>query len=305
MGVSIDASKIIDWANKAISYFRPFRPETKSITINYRDRSAEIDVVIHITDPIRKKINVIEIPAYNNFRIVRVIDESFSPITGGWTLENGIWKAWPEKLRTGEKFLVTMQGKVDEQYIRDFVRIQPASNRDQTEELDRYWLNSMIRKVDVLEQLWKNLEVDEVNVGVNIAIDRIFAAKIPRQLADISEAATQYMKEGYGTDRNAQFEAWTRLRHISKDVKIDYLDVVSLIKKMTKTDIFSNYVSADNPYYIGTIEKIESSSGIIPQKMTVEALTKLSLKSPIATGNLIFKKKEYGKMIEDEFTKMR
>lgn len=105
-------------------------------------------------------------------------------------------------------------------------------------------------------------------------------------------------------DRNALFDTWKEMHKSQREGKIDYADIVSIINRVTQTDTFVDYISMDHPYSIGDIRKQEIYNGIFPQKMSVEAQTRLSLKEPTASGYINFKKKEYGNMIEDEFDKL-
>lgn len=288
-----------EWIPKVIKIFDPYRPETKSISINYKDKNSEIEVMINIDDS--KKLNrYIVIPAFENFVIERIIDELYTPMRSSIFRDGGNWKIKLDTLRSG-RYLIKMKGHVNEDFIKQHVRIQPASNREQTSEIDRYWLDSMLNNVEDLEKIWKTFDIDEVNFGVNISINKVFTTKIPKELNQALDVYRDWIRQGYGTDRQAQFNAWKKMRKMERSIKLlDYTYVSSIIERVTSHDVFIKYISVEYPYNIGTIEKI--GKYIFPEKMNIETKTKLNLENPTARGYLTFRKKDYEKIIEDEFS---
>lgn len=184
MSLNVDISNVFGWFSKVTQCLKPFRPETRNMRINFKDSSSEIEVVIHITDSIRKNMHFIEIPQYENFQITKMMDSSFNTLRGTWFSDNNCWKTNPDDLTVGERYFIVMKGRIPESFLKKYIRIQPASNRDQTAELDRYWLNSMLNNVEDLEKIYQSLDIEEVNFGVNIAIDKVFAMKIPKDLSN-------------------------------------------------------------------------------------------------------------------------
>ena len=299
-----ELEKIFEWGNKVVNYYKPYKPEVKSMTINYRTLSSEINLLLYIPDNIRRRITKVEIPAYQNFVITNMIDESFNPIRHLWRFENGKWKLNPKSLPASEKFLVTLHGKVPKIVMSNLVRIQPAKNRDQTEEFDRYWLDSMIRNVGLLEQIWHELNVEDVNVAVRVGIERCFSATIPKELKMKLKATQRWIRAGHGLDREEVFRAWRDLRRASRAIKIPVDKIVDIMYKLTTGETFTRFLSVDRPYTLGDVRREEQLISLFPERMFVEALTELSLKQPTATGYLTFKKKKYIETIEQSFSEL-
>lgn len=60
-----------------------------------------------------------------------------------------------------------------------------SNHRDQTPEMDKYWLNSMIKNVDYLESIYRELEVDDINVSVHVGVERCFSTTFPKELKKV------------------------------------------------------------------------------------------------------------------------
>jgi len=293
----------LEWVNKVLDYFRPYKPETKSMTINYKTRDAEIEFVLHIPDNLKRKIRKVEIPAYQNFRIAEMRDECFNKIGGLWQFEDGKWKLNPSQLPPSEKYLIVLKGKLPEDALARIVYVQPAVNKDRTEEVDRYWLRSMIRNIEALEKLWNALSVDDVTASVRIGIERCLSTAIPKELKKRIEITREWIKVGRGRDREKLFRVWSEMRRV-RETKASVDDIVDLIYKLTTGDFFSQFITIDDPYTLGEIRREETFRGTFPERMRVEACANLTLKQPIATGYLTFKKKEYTKIVEKAFSEL-
>ena len=292
--------KALGWIDKVVDYLRSYKPETRSMTINYRTRDAEIEFVLHIPDNIKRKIRKVEIPAYQNFVIAEMRDESFTKIGDLWRFEDGKWKLNPAQLPPSERYLLTLKGKLPDDVLTRIVYVQPAANKDRTNEVDRYWLRSMIRNVESLEKLWDALNVDDVTAGVRIGIERCLSTAVPKELKKRIEVTREWIQVGRGRDRGKLYKVWPKMRRISR-TKASADEIVDLIYKLTAGDFFSQFLVVDDPYTLGEIRREETFKGTFPEKMRVEACTCLTLKQPAAAGYLTFKKKDYTKTVEKEF----
>jgi len=293
-----DIEKVFEWINKVKKFFEPFKPEFRGMRINYRTQKSEISLALYIPDSIRRKITKIEIPAYQNFVVSDMIDESFSRVMSAWQFRSGKWVLKPSILPASERYLVKLKGEVPKETLFEMVRIQPARNRDQTPELDRYWLNSMIRDVGYFSQIYRELEVDDVNVSVHVGIERCFSTTFPKEMRRVLKASQRWTRAGHSRDRNEIQRAWMNLRRVTKASKIQVGDIIRAIYKLTLGELFTEYVVVDMPYSLEEIKREERFMGMFPEKMSVEACTDLNLRQPVATGYLTFKKKEYMKKIE-------
>lgn len=294
----------LGWIDKVVDCVRPYKPEIINMTINYRDRNAEIEVLLHIPDNLKRKIKTVEIPAYQNFVIYEMRDETFRKIGGLWWFEDGKWKLKPSNLPSSEKYWVTLKGKLPKDAISKIVFVQPAANKDRTEEVDRYWLSSMLRNVEIVEKIWNELNIDDVTAGVRVGIERCFSTCIPKELDEKLKVTQRWIRAGHGRDRGELWRAWRELRLTDKLLKISVEEVINTIYKLTSGDAFAEFLTMDKPYTIGDIRREETYKGPIPVMMYTEGLARLTLKQQTANGYLTFKKKNYQEAIKREFEKL-
>lgn len=296
-----EISTALDWTQKTYDFFKPYKPEIKKMRINYKDQTSEIRLLLSIPDTIKRKVSKIEVPAYSNFHIHEMMDEIFTslPVSDLWRYENEKWILNAKLLPPSEKFFLILRGRFPKNIISKIVRVQEARNRDQSDEEDKYWLDCMIRDVELLEKVWTALEVEDVDVGVKVGIDRCFSSAIPHDYRKKIEAVQKFLASGYERDREKLGRAWRNLRYAQslKGVSVD--DLMNLFTKLTSGELFSTYVYADDPYDLGPIKRDEKFKGPFPEKMMVEALTDLNLKQNTATGFLTFKKKKYTDTIKE------
>ena len=302
MGVEYEKiAEALGWIDKVIDYLRSYKPETKSMTINYRTQDAEIELVLYIHDNLKRKLRKVEIPAYQNFVIDEMRDESFTKIGELWQFKDNKWILNPAKLPPSERYLLTLKGKLSNDILKRLVYVQPAANKDRTEEIDRYWLRSMIRNVESIEKLWDALNVDEVSARVRIGIERYLSTTIPKELKRRIDVTRKWIHVGRSRDRQQLHKVWGEMRQ-TYNTNISADEIIDLIYKLTDGSFFSQFVLVDRPYMLGDIRREETFKGTFPERMQVIASTCLTLKQPIAAGYLTFKKKEYTKTIEEKFS---
>lgn len=292
----------VEWIDKVLDYFRPYKPETKSMTINYKNRDSEIELLFHIPTNMKRKIKKLEIPAYQNFIISEMRDESFNRIRDLWWFEDGKWKLNTSKLPASERYLLTLKGKLSEDALEKIIYVQPATNKDRTEEIERYWLVCMIRNAQILERLWSALNVDDVTAGIKVGIERSLSTALPKDLRRRIDATQRWIRAGRGRDWHGEIHrAWREYHRAMKESIVSVDEIIDTIYKLTTGEFFTKFLVLDRPYNIGEIRREETFKGTFPERMYVEACTYLTLRQPTAEGFLTFKKKDYTEAAKKEF----
>ncbi|KAA2280240.1 hypothetical protein [Candidatus Nitrosocosmicus sp. SS] len=300
MVISIDVARVADWIKKGFEYFKPYKGEYKNFSINYEKGTAEMQFLVHVPSSIKNQFHSVVIPYNKDFVIKRMHSQSFSIITGAWYLDKDRWKLNTKNLPGDEKYYITLEGKIDPSFLDDLVWIQRSANRDSSEKYDKYWLRAVIKNVHSFQSLWSSLEIEDVNIGVDISIMKAIATSLPSELSDVSMKTVEFVKAGQGNDRNRLYAAWRDLYKVSKNSKIDYSHIIRVLNKISDARDFDRYLSTKPPFYLGPIRRIDQYAGYIPQKMSVEVITRLSLTEPKADGVLLFKKADYSKYVENE-----
>ena len=153
-------SESVLWIEKVANLFKPFKPEIKKVVINYKTKRVETSLMVVVPDGARRKLAKIEIPAYEGLKFEKMWDDMFNELQVPVTFQEEKWILNPSSLPNREKFLIQMSGSFPETTLNKLIRIQPSINKDTTSELDRYWLDSMIRDPEIIESFWRALDVE-------------------------------------------------------------------------------------------------------------------------------------------------
>ena len=301
MVTKFDVSKVQGALKSVIEYFEPFGVECRNVTINYEKNTSEIQIFIRITEGVKNKFFELAIPAYDNFEIKKMQTQDFSLISGAWYIDDSNWKINKSRIPKEEIFYITLEGKIDPAIIKNLVYVQHAANRDSSNRFDKYWLRALIRNVNDLEDMWHNLEVEDVNIGVDVSIIKAISISLPPELTDISMKTTEFIKAGQDNDRNKLYNAWRDLHKANRNFKIDYSNILKVLNEISQAEHFVKYLSTKPPFYLGTVRRTDLYAGYIPQKMSVQIITRLSLSEPSSSGYLIFEKANFSEFVKSKF----
>ena len=304
MSFSASPSDALRWFENIKEYFKDFRPEARSMTINFSRHSSTIGLAINIDEGFRKNHNKIKIPSYSNFKITNMQDASFHKIQSLWKHVDGEWILDAKDLPPSDGYFIELEGGIEEKNLKDLVHIKPSVNRDSNDEVDKYWLDASLKNPKILEQIWDELQIDEVNVGVKIDVNKFFGLRLPQEIKDKADSIQKYLHAGKLGDRGLQFTAMHDYKRQERKTPFHLNDFLRVIQNITARDTLLDYVSIDKRYDIGDIDNPTTYEGIIPQDVMVQALTKLTLHDPQALGYLTLQRKLYLEKIKEEFDKV-
>lgn len=303
---AVASGAFIGWFDKIRELFADFRPETRTMSINFSRRTSQIGFQITVPEGWRKHSRKVKIPALSGYNILRMTDEGFNEQKHLWGLIDGNYVLNANQLPASERYLVVMEGTLDEKALKNIIFIKPAANRDNDEKNDKYWLESSIKQPSTLENIYQDLEIDEVNFGVHIDIDKMFGLTIPQEVKEKTDALKQLLKTSASHfDRNQLIKAAIEYKKQEKiSPSFDPGNFFRIIQRVTARDMVRKYVEIERPYDVGNIDQPEKYVGVIPQSINVQAITRLTLRNPIATGYLVFKRESYMDKLRSEFKKL-
>ena len=298
MSVSITGDKIFEWFEKIKSYFDDYKPEPKSMTINYSTKTCSIEMLLTVDDGYRKKHRNIKIPAYSQFTITKMQDITFTRIEKLWKLIGDEWVLNAKELPSGNTFFIEITGVINANDVNNLIHIKPSVNPDTDEHVDRYWLDASLNNPKMLEDIWNELQIDEINVGVKINVNKMFAMRIPALLKEKSDAIQEYIDAGLQGDRNEIHRTKSAMRKQFRLSGYTQNDFLNMISNLTTRETLLNYLTIENNYRIGDLKQ-PNYRGWVPQNIHVEAVTKLTLKNYQSIGYLTLKKKQYLEKIDE------
>ena len=235
-----------------------------------------------------------------------MMDDGFREQKQLWKMSGGYFVLDANKLPASERYLIDMEGAVEDGILKRLVYIKPATNRDNDEKNDRYWLESSIRQPNALEKIYDDLEIDDVNFGVVVNIDKMFGLTIPEEVKEKAAAMTKLLNVSSSNfDRNSLLRAAVAYRRQEKaSPSLDPGNFFKIIRRVTAKDLIMQHIHIDRPYDIGSIDQPEKYVNLVPQSINVHAVTKLTLKTPIANGYLVFNREKYMEKLRAEFKKL-
>lgn len=280
--------------------FEPIRPETTNINFNYLTRSSEVRLSVTVPRGVmRRTSSRIEIPALPKYSIKEIIDlETGGSIRQGFRKENDKWVISVDVLPSSENYLVFLRGKVSQAFLDTFVRVNAPSSPDRDEECDRYWITATLADIRRIEDIYNVFDVDDVTIGVDIGVQRIFSAAMPRRMKERFEAHADLVAVSKSKAREAWIKASRRYMESIRKMGGEPLDFIQLVMELVSSDYFRDYIRVDTPRFdIGRIEP-DTLFMTLPEKVLVEAQSRLTKDEPAAEGNLIFDRQKYIESIE-------
>ncbi len=293
----------LGWMKKVYSNFAPFNPDLRNMEVSFRSREAVVRMYIHIPDSIRRKVRrKITIPKFPGLDVGMIRDETFREYHDLWQLDadGKKWVIKGKNLPSGEHFLFEFSGKLPPRAMQYLVRIQPSANRDTDGAYDKYWLNSMIRDVSIVEKIWDELTILDVDVKVEVNIQQLVKTIIPPDMRKEIKAFMEFIQ--IARIRKSRPAEIMRARAIwlkSSEKKIPLDDFIEKSKRLTIPSFFNHLLKVDNPYKKLEITCGKLIYGFIPERIRVNLATDLNLDHPAATGYLRFHREEYKNKIEN------
>jgi len=299
------ASETLDFIERMVKYLeklRHFKPDVKSLIVNYLDRSTELKLLLNVPLGIRRNYRNIKIPAYEGYEIAEIFDaETLNKQNLEWKKEKNYWIAKPHNLPVSENYFVIMKGAIAQEALDLLVKLYCPEDPKRTFDLDYYWIDSAIKDMSILEKIYKELTIDKVDTCINVELDRQFTSQIPKEIENYFRARAQADIWLETKDRQKSFKSFYNLRLARRKMgKISPQDVYKIGKKVVNPENFFYFLSVDKPFRISGLVNVDDRH-IIPEKIGVRVQTDLNYRQPTAQGDLVFKKIEFGNKVKEEF----
>ena len=138
--MSVDPSSIIGWYEKVHEQLSDFKPEARSMEVNFAQRLTLMHVQIAVPDGMRRSLTKVKIPAYPGYRITGMIDEAFVEHNHLWRHDGDNYVLKASDLPASSRYRVTMEGSIDERVLRAGIRQarhKPGPRREKRQVLAR------------------------------------------------------------------------------------------------------------------------------------------------------------------------
>lgn len=300
--MSIDGGKISDVISSyetVIKKLSPYKPDIKKLQFDYLNKTSLLKLRISVPDGIKRNLRNIEIPASGDYKITEITDSMFNTLNVVPQLVDDKWIIKAKNLPKSEHFLVTMESDVSEKIIKNLVRIDAPEDPNRTEETDEYWVHSAIKDMALLEDIYRELNINNVQTSVKVGIQRAFSSSTPPEISDFLHAKAEADGALTKRDREDLFKKWNALRSTTRKIgNLHPSQIFQIIQKLITPTRFKIFININDPF---RVHSVTAPTVGIPESMNVNILTELSKRLPAANGNLIFKKLDFSNDIKKEF----
>lgn len=295
----------IDKIQKLLEKLQNYKPEIKSLRVNYLSKVTEMKLLIKVPQGIKRSFRDVEIPAYPGYSIKEVFDgTTLDRINVDWQLKNQNWIADAKALGPSDRYFVILEGSISDVALKRLVKLYCPEDPKRESDVDRYWIDSTIKDMAILEKIYDELTLDKVNTCVNVGVERQFTSSIPKEVKNWFRARALADIHLRSRDREKAFRSYRFLRLAERKLgNLSPMEVSNLAKNVLSPETFMYYVSVDKPFHISHLNPVEEGHWL-PEKIGVIVETDLSYKNPVAQGDLIYKKMDFASKLEDEIRKL-
>jgi hypothetical protein len=279
---------------------KPFKPDVRSFRIDYLGRNSEVRYLLLIPDGIRRQFKrKLEIPAITGFRFYEMWDlDKMETVNSPWAFNGEKWLLDVTKLPSSERYWLTVKGRISKEFLERLVSVKAAENPTREGENDFYWIHSALRNAEILEKIWTDLNIEQVNTNVRIGVERMFASTIPQGIKERLELQRKLLDAIASGNRDEEQRLKTRYRTLK--AKFVPSEISELFMKLASGDFFADYVRVEQPFVMSNIEPMKEIGTVMPEKVKVGVQTDLTYKNPTAKGNLCFLRHKYSLAVSEK-----
>ncbi|HML03652.1 MAG TPA: hypothetical protein VK487_09830 [Candidatus Bathyarchaeia archaeon] len=308
VGVLDNANKSLDFVDKIqklLEKLQNYKPEIKSLRVNYLTKATEMKLLFKIPQGVQRKFKDVEIPAYPGYSIKEVFDgTTLDRVEVDWQLKNQNWVADAKVFGASDRYLIILEGSISDVALERLVKLYCPDDPQRGSDVDRYWIDSAIKDMAILEKIYDELTLDKVTTCVNVGVERQFTSSIPIEVKNWIRARAIADISLRGRDREKAYRSF-RLLKIAERRLGDFspTSVRNLARDVLSPETFMYYISIDKPFHISHLNPLEESHWV-PEKIGVVVETDLSYKTPVAQGDLIYKKIDFASRLQEEIKKL-
>ena len=292
--------EIIDSYNNILKQLNPYNPDVKKLQFDYLSQKSKLTLKITIPDSVNLKN--IELPKADVFKITEVYNDKFDPVNLQPIMENGKWIIKSKNIPKTEKLLLTLNSNVSKEDISELVRIDAPEDPEKNDDTDDYWVHSAIRNMKIFENMYEELNIDNVQTSVRVGINRTFTSSAPSKVTQFLEARASMESAMNEKDRGKLFKSWSAYRSSKRNVGgLQTYQIFNLIQNLLNPNQFKLFIAINEPFRVQSVTTTDMG---IPRFVNVNILTELTKRLPAVNGNLVFKKKAFSQDVKEKFDEL-
>jgi hypothetical protein len=279
---------------------KPFKPEIKSAKVDYLGRSVEMVWVVHVPQGIKRTFRSIELPSKGlRFSEVR---------TSLWDVIPNVIVTEGDKISfkagqlpdSDDHFLVLVKGQLSPDALRHWVSVASSADPLDDNGCDIYWITAAIQDPELLEELYRSVQIDNVDISIHVALQRYFLTSLPPSVHRLLQAQDEIVKAAQTKNRNLRARAEHTIRHYSKSGVLSQTQIAKLVAELVSQTTLRKHVRTTDLYQVLRVDADERRTSLVPERFAVHAGTYLSRARKIADGKLFFARDEYKDSVAEQ-----
>lgn len=292
-------ANLVDVVSNAYEFFDDFRPETKSVRYNYREATSEITFLLHVPDSRKRQFGKVKIPISGGYRLKGMFSlPDYNPVNAAYTSKEGYISFNPKELPNQDQYIVTLNGAVDPQTLKEIVHLKAPEDPTRTEEEDSYWVHSAIKRPGVMKEVYDDMQVDHVDISLKVGVQRCFSNGIPEDVLKVFDRTQELLQASNEADRNEILTASRRRHQARRDLSTSPAEAADIIRSLATADNIQEFIRVDDPFRERNINPGTPEQNIFPETVSVDVTTDLDLDRQAVDGDIVFRKKSFEEFVE-------
>jgi hypothetical protein len=153
-------SGVIEALDRLKGYLSGYKPDTRSVTYDYRSGTSDMTLKITVPDNRGRKVGKIKIPRKEGYEIREMFSSGdFRPVGAKWEQNSDYWILNPEKLPTGENFMLRLNNEnVNQDVFEEIIDLNVPEDPMSKSGVDQYWVQSSIRDPKTLQDIYEDFK---------------------------------------------------------------------------------------------------------------------------------------------------
>lgn len=295
-----DVSGIIKGLDRLKKYLADYNPDTKSVKWNHKDRSSEMTIKVEIPNSMRRRLNDVRIPIDDGYVIDEMYSSALNPVKQNWKRKDDCWVLDPADLPSNEEYIIQMtKSNVDVDAFDKIIEVQSSQDSVADSGIEQHWVNARIKNRKMFEEIYKDFEVNDIELTVNVGVHKCFSTAIPDRVTEMFERTRELLKASSKGERGNVTVAHRRRHQAQQELNMSEQEAADIIRSLATAEDVGNFISIDNPFRRRRIEPTTHENAL-PAEVSVDVSTDLSLEKEAAAGNLKFNKDGYTDYLEEE-----
>ncbi len=200
------------------------------------------------------------------------------------------------KLEPNELYMLDAEYNINDPKFIDSLVYKKVAKEIPTEDSKEYWLVAQLKHLKALQQEFGNIELRDIDFGVDVSISQEIKMKVPKVFNEQIETIVKL------TQKHGRSEKEKLLRSLLVQQNKKYsgkeLDILKDLQKLFLSSKFQDFVEVRDDFHFSDCIRGVDMYGTLPfptwpKSMKVISRTDLNFSKPATDGLLVYKKSRF------------